>query len=151
MNVSRFNDEYWNNIKKKYNLNNQNQTNLQDKYCESTEIIISNGDNTSDETNISDKYKLEFETESEYEYQDINELINVLSKKINNIELIDETLINSVYKTLKFIQMNHNKKILNWYNEKYYKDLEEFKTNNNYFIDLMKTYESNSFVIIDND
>lgn len=170
-------NEYLNNMKKNYNSNDQDQINLKEKYNELikydklnkydelTEIIISNGNTTSNETDKFNKFKSENEKENEkdtekdtetefdkeIEPQDINELIDILSKKINNIELISETLINSIYDTLKFIQINHNKKILNWYNDKYYKDLEEFKTNNNYFIDLMKIHETNSFVIVENE
>ena len=87
----------------------------------------------------------------ELKSENINELFEMLSKKINNIELIDETLIIEIHDRLKFIKKNHNNKILNWYDDKFYEDLNEFKKNNSSFFNLMKFYETNSFVLIEND
>jgi hypothetical protein len=62
--------------------------------------------------------------------------------------LIDESLINEIYKRLKLIRKNHNIKISNWYDDKFYSDLNEFKKNNDSFYNLMKYYQENSYVII---
>ena len=83
--------------------------------------------------------------------ENINELFEILSKKINNIEMIDESLIIEIYDRLKFIKKNHNNKILSWYDDKFNADLNEFKKNNNSFYNLMKFNEQNSFVLIENN
>jgi len=48
--------------------------------------------------------------------------LNYYQIKINNIELIDESLINEIYQRLKLIIKYHNIKISNWYDETLYED-----------------------------
>lgn len=88
---------------------------------------------------------------SESNNENINELFEILSNKINAIEIIDDSLVDEIFKRLKFIRYNHNKKITDWYDEKYNNDLNEFKQNNIHFNNLMKNYELNSFVLIENN
>lgn len=82
---------------------------------------------------------------------DIGELLKIISEKINNIEIIDESLTNEIIDTLNFIRKNHNDKILTWYDEKFHSDLNEFKQNNDIFGKLIKFNEKNSYVLINDD
>ena len=79
----------------------------------------------------------------------INELIELFTDKINNIEIIDESIVEEIYTKLKNICENHNNKINNWYDKKYLSDLNEFNIKNNIFYEFTKVYKNNSFVLIE--
>lgn len=81
----------------------------------------------------------------------VNELFEILSNKIKNMEIIDEILIIEITNRLKLIRKNHNNKILTWYDEQFYNDLDNFKKNSVDFYKLMNFYQKNSYVLINNE
>ena len=128
---------------------NKSTETVENKSTESTETV----ENKSTESTETVENKLTESTDivksiKESKSENINELFELLSRKINNIELIDESLIIEIYDRLKLIRKNHNTKISNWYDDKFYEDLNEFKKNNISFSNLMKYYQENSFVLI---
>ena len=86
----------------------------------------------------------------EKEKEDLGVLFETLSRKINNIELIDDIFITEIFDKLNHIQKNHNDKILNWYDKKFYQDLNDFKQNNDNFNNLIEFNKQNSFILINN-
>ena len=80
--------------------------------------------------------------------KNINELIELFSKKITEINYIDDTLIEQIYTSLKKISHSHNAKLSEWFDDKYIADFNEFINNNNLYSNLIETYKKKSFVII---
>jgi len=118
---------------------------LKEEYLKNTREQQEKNLNIHNSKSNSPKYNFDSRDKSE----NINELIRIMSDKINKIEIIDPSMIDEIYMGLKNICSSHNKKIYDWYDEKYFSDLNEFKLKNNSFFELMKTYEQNSFVLVE--
>lgn len=96
--------------------------------CEDTYTDINKNETTNEDENI------------------IDELINEIHYKINNIETIEDSLIEDIYSKLKYIKMTHDKKINKWFDLKYNNDLNNLKQNvNNHLLNKNLT---TSFIII---
>lgn len=80
---------------------------------------------------------------------DINDLIEEIKSKISNLEKIDEKIVQQICMCVKKIQKDHNNKIDNWYDDKYYFDMNIFNKNNIDFCKLTEFYNKNSFVIVE--
>ena len=65
---------------------------------------------------------------------DLSIITNIISHKINNIKIIDDTLIEELCNDLKLYCIKHNKKINIWFDENYTIDLETFKNNNKKYL-----------------
>lgn len=78
----------------------------------------------------------------------VEELLENIIDKINNVEFISEKLVDDIYLKLKLLCIEHNKKINEWYDEKYNNDLKHFLENNNEFSKASLIYENNCFISI---
>lgn len=76
-------------------------------------------------------------------------IINIISNKMNNIQIINDELIEELCNNFKFNCENHNKMIIEWFDNNYNNDLEQFKTNNNKYNQISNTYNEQSVIIID--
>ena len=92
-------------------------------------------------TNINNKYISDS--------QKLDEIIKLVSNKINNTILIEESLIDDIYIKLKFLCANHNDKIKNWFDEKYESDLKQIIDTNLIFNNIANIYEKNCYISCD--
>lgn len=76
-------------------------------------------------------------------------IINIISNKMNNIQIINDELIEELCNNFKLNCENHNKMIIEWFDNNYNNDLEQFKTNNNKYNQISNTYNEQSVIIID--
>lgn len=81
-------------------------------------------------------------------FENLKELLLIFSSKIQNIEFIEDASVKKINDILKFLKINHNKKLHKWYNKQYYQNLKEFKINNTNYNEVVKLYEDNSLIII---
>jgi hypothetical protein len=79
----------------------------------------------------------------------IDDLIETISNKINNIDTIDDSLVEDIYLKLKNICVEHNKKINDWFDSKFDDDLNVLKNNFINYNNMNNLYLTKSFVIIE--
>ncbi len=80
---------------------------------------------------------------------DLDNIMNILSDKINNTKLINKSLIEELCMGLRLYCQNHNTMINDWFDEQYKDNLLSLKKNNDNYSKLQKEYEYNSFVFVD--
>ena len=79
---------------------------------------------------------------------DLNQISNIVLRKINNIKPIDDVLIEEICTGLKLYCQNHNQMINDWFDENYFDDLKTFKTNNENHLKLSNIFGDNSFISV---
>jgi hypothetical protein len=97
--------------------------------------------------NILDK-EINFSEDISAKDYNIDDMIELLSKKINSNEHIGDNLLDMICYKLKNISVKHNEKILEWYDKKYHNDLETLKKSIKIFNQMNDLYTNSSFVII---
>jgi len=135
MDILEFKGEYFKNLE-----NNRKVLFIDNNY------ILNNDDKKQNQADNDGK-----QNQSDNNETSINELIEIISDKINSAETINELLIDDLYLKLKNLCGEHNKKINDWYDSKYYDDLNILKNNfkeYNIFNNLCLT---KSFVIIEDE
>jgi len=80
-------------------------------------------------------------------FENVNTNLKQISKHINKNELIDNIIIENIINKLKTICENHNKKINDWFDDTYIRDLNNLRLKNNEFNELIKKKELESFII----
>jgi hypothetical protein len=95
-----------------------------------------------------DKIEQNNEQINEYNIIDINHIMNILSYKMNNNQVIDKLLINEICHSLKIHCQDHNKIINDWFDIQYINELSIFKNNMTKFNKLSETYCLSSFIKI---
>jgi len=88
------------------------------------------------------------EEKNNYIEMDINEIINILSDKMNNIKIINNELIKGLCISIISHFKKHNTMINEWFDEQYFENLKAFKKNNEDYLIMSDNYETNSFVLI---
>ena len=81
---------------------------------------------------------------------DINEIMNILSDKMNNIKIINDELIKELCIGIILECKKHNTIINEWFDEQYYESLKTFKKNNEDYLKISNDYELKSFIFIKN-
>ncbi len=117
--------------------NKLNQTELNQTELNQTELNM-----LSDEINFIKNMSLNMEN------NEINAIIELLFKKINSNEYINNDFINIINRKLKEKTMEHNDKIMSWYDTTYKIDLENMKKSIEHFNKTNELYEKSSFIII---
>ena len=84
-----------------------------------------------------------------YIAMDINDVLTILSDKMNNIKLINDELIKKLCLGIVSRCKQHNKMINEWFDEEYHENLKTLKKNNEEYFQMSNDYESKSFVLIE--
>ena len=79
---------------------------------------------------------------------DLNEIINILSNKMNNVYTIDDELIKSICDKIISHCKNHNMMINEWFDNDYQDNLFLLKKNNEDYTKLSNKYETKSFIVV---
>ena len=90
------------------------------------------------------------EQNNNYIGMDINEIMNILSDKMNNIKIINNELIKELCIGIILHCKKHNKMINEWFDEQYFESLKAFKQNNEDYLMMSNDYKIKSFVFIEN-
>lgn len=85
-----------------------------------------------------------------YNEMNIDDIMNIISDKINNIKIINDELIKKLCIGIITHCKKHNSNINGWYDKQYYDNLKTLKQNNDNFLKLSIEYETKSIVMIDN-
>lgn len=83
-----------------------------------------------------------------YNEMDFNEMMNILSDKMNNIKIINDDLIRELCLSIIFNCKKHNIMINDWFDEQYNENLKTLKQNNEDFLMMLNDYEIKSFISI---
>lgn len=89
------------------------------------------------------------EQNNNYIGMDINEIMNILSDKMNNIKIINNELIKELCIGIILHCKKHNTMINEWFDEQYFESLKAFKQNNEDYLMMSNDYEIKSFVFIE--
>lgn len=79
---------------------------------------------------------------------DLNNMINIISGKVNNVQIINGELIEELCNNLRLYCENHNNKINSWFDDNYKNDLEILNENIQKYLKKSNIFESNSFISI---
>ena len=107
---------------------------------------IDNNSNNIENTNIIDNNII---TSNEFIAMDLDDIIKILSHKINGSKIINESLIEKICVGIKLYCQNHNNIINDWFDEEYRYDLSLLKKNNDNYLKLSNEFESSSFIFIE--
>ena len=77
-------------------------------------------------------------------------IMNILSQKINNTKIINESLIEEICIGIKSYCQNHNFMINNWFDDQYNDNLSMLKKNNEDYLKSLNIYKLSSFVFVEN-
>ena len=89
------------------------------------------------------------EQKNNYIGMDINEIMNILSDKMNNIKIINNELIKGLCIGIISHCKKHNTMINEWFDEQYFENLKALKQNNEDYLMMSNDYETKSFVFIE--
>lgn len=79
---------------------------------------------------------------------DLNDIVNVLSNKMNGFKKINEKLISQICINIIMHSKNHNTMINEWFDDLYEENLLSLKKNNNEYSKIIEEYENKSFITI---
>lgn len=109
--------------------------------------MITNNTSKFIQNNVNNDLNNEFE-KNKIIPMDIDTIGKIISQKINNIQIINDELIEELVNGITLFCQNHNKSIKDWFDDDYSNDLEVFKNNNNKYSEIIKKFNSNSFLLI---
>lgn len=102
-----------------------------------------------DFSNIIQELSNNNEQKNKYIGMDINEVMNILSDKMNNYKIINNELIKGLCIGIISHCKKHNTMINEWYDDQYLENLNTFKKNNENYMMMSKDYEMKSFVFVE--
>ena len=126
----------------------KNQENIKDClntneiYEDSSDINIDFSEINEDSNEIN-----EDSNEINEDRDDIDNYLGLLFNKIDNAENINKLLIDNITLKLNSIFIKHNKKVNNWYDDRYFNDLNNLKNNILKFCEQQQLFEKKSFII----
>jgi UTP-glucose-1-phosphate uridylyltransferase len=79
---------------------------------------------------------------------DLNEIMNILSDKMNNIKIINDDLVKGLCTSIILHCKKHNSMINEWFDEQYNENLKTLKQNNEDYLKLSNDFEIKSLISI---
>lgn len=105
------------------------------------DLVINNNDRNKDVIN--------YQNEKKNKSLNLEQIICIIKKKINNSRTIEDKEIEEFCENLKLYCINYNSSLNEWFDEKFNDELKELKNNNLAFFELSCSFNNNSIISVE--